>query len=69
MWSVKKTSKSKYEFYREASLSQKLADKYSLYTILAGADKEISDKIAILTYLNDPENEKRRGGAAILYRG
>ena len=53
-------SKSKYEFYREASLSQKLADKYSLYTMLAGADKEISDKIAILTYLHDPENEKTR---------
>lgn len=49
-------SKSKYEFYKEASLSQQLADTYPLYTQLAGADREISDMIAVLSYMTKPEN-------------
>ena len=52
-------SRSKGEFWKEASLSQKLADKQPLYQILAGTDPEISDSIAVLTYINDPENFKK----------
>lgn len=51
-------SKSNYEFYKEASLSQKLADSYPLYTQLAGTDRELSDAIALLSYLTDEENIK-----------
>ena len=52
-------SKSKYQFYQEASLSQKLADKIPIYQILAGTDVQISDGIAVLTYINDKENFKK----------
>ena len=52
-------SKSKYQFYQEASLSQKLADKLPLYQQLAGTDKDISDSIAVLSYLYDPDPKKR----------
>jgi len=44
-------NRTKYQFYQEASLSQKLSDKYPLYQKLAGSDREISDSIAILSYL------------------
>ena len=46
-------TKSKYQFYQEASLSQKLADKYPLYQKLAGADRDLSDSIAVLSYLGE----------------
>ncbi len=49
---------SKYQFYQEASLSQKLADKIPLYQKLAGTDKELSDSIAILSYIFNEENQK-----------
>lgn len=52
-------SKSKYQFWQEASLSQKLAAKIPIYQILAGTDVQISDSIAVLTYINDPENFKK----------
>jgi len=51
--------RSKYQFYQEASLSQKLADKIPILAKLSGTDPEISDTIAVLTYLNDPENFKK----------
>jgi len=41
-------SKSKYQFWQEASLSQKLADKIPIYQKLAGSDPEISEAIAVL---------------------
>ena len=41
-------SKSKYQFYQEASLSQKLADKIPLYQKVAGSDPETSRSIAVL---------------------
>lgn len=43
-------SKSKYQFYQEASLSQKLADKIPLYQKLAGTDRYLSDSIAVLEF-------------------
>ena len=54
------SNQSKYEFWKEASLSQKLADSQEMYPKLAGSDKELSDSIAILTYYNDPEKMKLR---------
>ena len=51
-------SKSKYQFYQEASLSQKLADKIPIYQHLAGADTSISESIGVLLYIDDPENMK-----------
>lgn len=44
-------SRSKYEFWKEASLSQKLADKDPIYQQLAGSDPEISESIGILLVL------------------
>jgi len=52
------SKQSKYEFWKEASLSQKLADAQPIYQKLAGSDKEISDTIAILTYITDKEAQK-----------
>jgi hypothetical protein len=52
-------NQSKYEIWRQASLSQILSDKIPLYQKLAGADVEISDSIAVLSYINDPENFKQ----------
>ena len=54
-------NRSKYEFIQEASLSQQLAAKIPLYQKLAGSDRELSDSIAVLTYINNPENLKRPG--------
>lgn len=54
-------SRSKYEFWKEASLSQKLSDKIPILAKLSGTDREISDAIAVLTFLNDPENFKKSG--------
>ena len=54
-------SRSNFQFYQEASLSQKLADKIPIFAKLSGTDPEISDSIAVLTYLNDPRNFKKSG--------
>jgi len=51
-------SKSKYQFYQEASLSQKLADKIPIYQQLAGSDPAISESIGVLLYIDNPENMK-----------
>ena len=53
-------SKSKYQFWQEASLSQKLADKIPIYQKLAGTDVQISDSIAVLTYISEPKNLKKK---------
>jgi hypothetical protein len=45
------SGRSKYEFWKEASLSQKLADKDPIYQQLAGSDPEISEAIGILLVL------------------
>ena len=44
-------SRSKYEFWKEASLSQKLAYKVPIYQKLAGSDPEISESIGFLEIL------------------
>ena len=44
-------SKSKFQFWQEASLSQKLADKIPIYQKLAGSDPETSEAIASLEVL------------------
>lgn len=44
-------SKSKYQFYQEASLSQKLAHRDPIYKKLAGSDPELSNSIGVLLIL------------------
>jgi len=46
-------TKSKYEFYQQSSLSQKLAHKDSMYSKLAGIDRELSDSIGTLLILGE----------------
>lgn len=48
---MSRSSRTKYQFFQEASLSQKLADKDPIYQQLAGADPEISESIGILLVL------------------
>ena len=45
-------SRSKYQFYQEASLSQKLAHRMPEYSQYAGSDAKISLKIAMLNILH-----------------
>ena len=44
-------SKSKYQFYQEASLSQKLAHRDPIYKKLAGSDPTISESIGFFEVL------------------
>lgn len=44
-------SRSKYEFYKEASLSQKLAHRHPEYSDYAGSDKNISITLALFNVL------------------
>lgn len=44
-------SKSKYEFYKEASLSQKLSHKDEIYQKLAGSDRSVSEAIGFIHVL------------------
>lgn len=48
-------SKSKYQVYNEASLSQKLSFKYPEYAMYAGSDPEISETLATLNILTNPK--------------
>jgi len=48
---MSRSSRTKYQFFQEASLSQKLSDKDPIYQQLAGADPEISESIGILLVL------------------
>jgi len=43
----------KYQFYQEASLSQKLANKVPIYQQLAGTDREISNSIGFLLIMGE----------------
>ena len=45
--------RSKYQFWKEASLSQKLANQIPIYTKLAGSDPETSETIGILLKLGE----------------
>jgi len=44
-------SRSKYQFYKESSLSQQLANKDRIYMKLAGSDPQTSESIGFLTVL------------------
>jgi len=46
-------SRSKYEFWKEASLSQKLANKIPIYQKLAGSDPATSESIGFLITLGN----------------
>lgn len=46
-------NKSKFQFYQEAILSQRLSAKYPIYRKLAGSDQQISESIGILHYLGE----------------
>ena len=46
-------SRSKYEFWKEASLSQKLAHKIPIYQKLAGSDPETSESIGFFLKLGE----------------
>lgn len=48
-----KQVRTKYQFYQEASLSQKLANEYKEFTEYAGAAPEISKQIALLNVLGE----------------
>lgn len=47
------SSKTKYEFFQDASLSQKLAYKMPEYANYAGSDPEISQTLALLQVLHN----------------
>lgn len=50
---------SDFEFRQQASLSQKVSFDIPLIRKLAGSDIQISDSIAVLSYINDPVNLKK----------
>jgi len=47
---------SDFEFRQQASLSQRTGFHIPIIQQLAGTDREISDSIASLTYIDDPKN-------------
>lgn len=49
---------SKYYTYQQASLSQKVSFNTPMLRLLAGTDQEISDSIAVISYLDNPEKQK-----------
>lgn len=46
-------SQSKYNIYQQASLSQKVSAQIPLLKKLSGSDPQISDSIAVLSFLRD----------------
>ena len=56
-------SRSKYEFYKEASLSQQLAHRHPEYSDYAGADPDISMTLALMNVLHKHEKiDVTKGG-------
>ena len=47
------------DFRIQASLSQKVSYDTAIIRKLAGSDPQISDSIAVLSYINDPKNFKK----------
>ena len=47
------------DFRIQASLSQKVSYDIAIIRKLAGSDPQISDSIAVLSYINEPENFKK----------
>lgn len=56
----------KYYTYQQASLSQKVSFKIPILRNLAGSDPEISDSIAVLSYLGDTGVIKKKDTKFIL---
>jgi len=52
-------SQNKFIAYQQASLSQKVSFKNPLLKLLSGTDQDLSDGIAVITYVTDPENSKK----------
>jgi len=46
-------TRSKYEIYHESMMSQRVSDENPILKKLSGTDREISDSIAIFTYLGE----------------
>jgi len=51
-------SQSKFVAYQQASLSQKVSHLNPLLKLLSGTDQDLSDSIAVISYISDPENRK-----------
>jgi hypothetical protein len=47
------------DFRVQASLSQKVSFDFEILRKLAGSDPQLSDSIAVLTYINEPANLKK----------
>lgn len=52
-------SQGKYYDYRTSSLGQKVSFTHKMLRKLAGSDQELSDSIAVLTYIEDTKKEKK----------
>lgn len=50
---MSRSTTTKYQFFQEASLSQKLAHKDPIYKHLAGSDREISKSIGFLLVMGE----------------
>lgn len=50
---------SDYEFRAQTMLSQKVSHEIEIIKKLAGSDPQISDSIAVLSYISDQENFKK----------
>ena len=50
---------SDYEFRQQSMMSQRVSYEIEIIRKLAGSDPQISDSIAVLTYINDSENFKK----------
>jgi len=50
---------SDFEFRQQASLSQRVSFEIKILRILAGSDPQISDSIAVLTYIEETKEEEK----------
>lgn len=53
------SSPSKYDSYQRASLSQKVSFNTPMLRILVGSDEQLSDTIAVLSYIEDTKGKKK----------
>ena len=59
-------SQSKYYTYQQASLSQKASARNPLLEKLAGTDQELSDSIAVISYLGETGKMNKKNSEWIL---
>jgi len=50
---------SDFEFRQQTMMSQRVSYEIEIIRKLAGSDPQISDSIAVLSFINDPENFKK----------